>query len=90
MSNKIDFSFDFGFSTISEDELDAVQEAKTETELLSRKLNNIDNKALMLYNAILPLLENLKENPEKDFIRWPNRLEKIEQFEKKLKSILDS
>jgi hypothetical protein len=90
MADKIDFSFDFGFSAISEDELDAVQEAKTETELLSKKLNNIDNKALVLYNAILPLLENLKENPEKDFIRWPNRVQKIEQFEKKLKSILDS
>jgi hypothetical protein len=34
-----------------------------------------------LYNAILPLLSNLKANPEKDYIYWPNRVEKVEAFE---------
>ena len=34
-----------------------------------------------LYNAILPLLTNLKKNPEKEYILWPNRVEKVEQFE---------
>ena len=40
-----------------------------------------------LYNAITPLLNNLKQNPEKDYILWPNRLEKVEQFESHLQSI---
>jgi len=37
-----------------------------------------------LYNAITPLLNNLKANPEKEYILWPNRTEKIEAFENKL------
>ena len=69
--------FDFGFTAVDEDELEVVQQAKTtanEAEATSDKLNN-------LYNAILPLLSNLKKNPEKDYIYWPNRVEKVEQFE---------
>lgn len=41
----------------------------------------------MLYNGILPLLENLKKNPEKDYIYWPNRTGKVEEFELYLKKI---
>ena len=40
-----------------------------------------------LYNAIQPLLNNLKANPEKEYILWPKRLEKIEQFESYLQGI---
>ena len=32
-------------------------------------------------NSILPLLSNLKANPEKDYIYWPKRTEKVEAFE---------
>ena len=31
-------------------------------------------------NMIQPLLNNLQKNPEKDYIYWPNRLEKVEAF----------
>ena len=40
-----------------------------------------------LYSSILPLLEQLKKNPEKEYIYWPNRVEKIEQFEQHLLNI---
>jgi len=40
-----------------------------------------------LYNAIQPLLNNLKANPEKEYIKWPKRTEKIEQFEDHIQSI---
>lgn len=49
----------------------------------------VDNRAEELYNAISIFLENLKKNPEKDTIHWPNRVEKIEQFQKKLKEIVE-
>ena len=29
---------------------------------------------------VQPLLNNLKKNPSKDYIYWPNRLDKIEEF----------
>jgi hypothetical protein len=34
-----------------------------------------------LFNAITPLLNNLKANPEKEYIKWPNRVDKVEAFE---------
>ena len=76
--------FDFGFTAMDADELEVVQQAKavaTEAEGTSEKLNN-------LYNAILPLLNNLKLNPEKDYIYWPNRTQKIEAFEDKIANII--
>jgi len=69
--------FDFGFTAVDETELEAVQQAQkvaVEAEGTADRLNN-------LYNAILPLLSNLKKNPEKEYIYWPNRIEKVEQFE---------
>ena len=89
--------FDFGFTAVDEDELEAVQQsqlavqqtASTATQLegeVSRLQDKIDN----LYNAVIPLLSNLKKSPEKSYILWPNRTEKIEQFEDHLRSILKS
>ena len=82
----MDLNFDFGFTAVDEDELEAVQQAKTtvtQAEATSDKLNN-------LYNAILPLLSNLKANPEKDYIYWPNRVEKVEQFEDLISNIVNN
>lgn len=75
--------FDFGFTAVDEDELDAVQQAQkvaVEAEGAADKLNE-------LYNAMIPLLSNLKKNPDKDYIYWPNRIEKVEQFEEHLYKI---
>lgn len=69
--------FDFGFTAVTEGELDAVQQAQAKAETayeIHKQLNE-------MYNSILPLLNNLKANPEKDYIYWPNRAEKIEAFE---------
>jgi len=43
-----------------------------------------------LYNAVKPLLKNLKTNPEKEYILWPNRLAKVEEFEEFLYDIYKS
>jgi hypothetical protein len=43
-----------------------------------------------LYNSIVPLLNNLKKNPEKEYILWPNRVEKVEEFETRLLNIYRS
>jgi len=40
-----------------------------------------------LYNMFQPLLNNLALNPEKDYILWPNRLEKIEEFRDKIDAV---
>ena len=73
--------FDFGFTLVDEDELDIVQEVKAEVESVVSNKETTTKRLDNLNNAIQPLLNNLKQNPEKEYIKWPNRLEKIEQFE---------
>ena len=82
-----DLDFDFGFTAVTEDELDVVKKTQEEVSgkeyLLTSKQDTLDN----LYNAIMPLLSNLKKNPEKEYILWPNRLQKVEEFEDHINKI---
>ena len=66
--------FDFGFTAVDESELDSVQIQKNAATSIEERLDS-------LYNAIIPLLNNLKKNPEKEYILWPKRLVKVEEFE---------
>jgi len=72
--------FDFGFTVVDEEELDAVKHKMDDANATQDKLDR-------LYNAIQPLLNNLKKNPEKEYILWPNRIEKVDQFADKLYKI---
>lgn len=83
----MDDMFDFGFTAVDEDELSAVQSTAQEAEKASQAALSTQDKLDKLYNAITPLLTNLKANPEKEYILWPNRLEKVEQFESHLQKI---
>jgi hypothetical protein len=69
--------FDFGFTAVDETELEAAQQLENVSSEAERSQEKLDE----LYNAIQPLLANLKMNPEKEYILWPDRLDKIEQFE---------
>jgi len=70
-----DDDFDFGFTTISETDLTSGQDQ------LTKQLQS-------LYNAIIPLLKNLQSNPDKDYINWPNRVKKIQEFKTKIDEIV--
>jgi hypothetical protein len=76
-------AFDFGFTAVHENELESVQAAVNSTALAETAQSKLDN----LYKAIVPLLANLKKNPEKDYIFWPKRTDKIEKFEQMLAQI---
>ena len=54
------------------------------------ELKEGENKLEKVRALIMPLLNNLLINPEKDYIYWPNRTEKIEQFIDKLDSVINS
>lgn len=84
--NMVDF--DFGFTAMTEDELSVVQESKAQAETASATAEEAFAKAQIMYEAIIPLLNNLKANPEKDYIYWPNRYEKLDDFADKLHQIL--
>jgi hypothetical protein len=63
---------DFGFST------EAIKpEYNPEVADLKERLKAIRK-------IYLPMLEKLKENPDNEIIKWPNRLEVIEKQIKKL------
>jgi hypothetical protein len=79
-----DDMFDFGFTAVDEDELTAVKALRTTADEVASTAEDTQIKLDKLYNAITPLLNNLKANPEKEYILWPNRTEKIEAFENKL------
>ena len=66
--------FDFGFTAMDDTELEKVQTAVDDANTAQERLDG-------LYSAIIPLLANLKANPEKEMIKWPNRVEKVEAFE---------
>lgn len=84
--------FDFGFSFVDED-YEEVKEAsnKLQSEYTStvEQVEDLQQRVDLLYRSILPFLDNLCKNPEKSTILWPNRVEKIEQFKKKLKQITE-
>ena len=79
--------FDFGFTLVDEDELDTVQEIEQKVSETSSTVEAAQDKLDKLFGAIQPLLNNLKANPEKELIKWPNRLEKIEAFEDHIQKI---
>ena len=89
MDNR-EITFDFGFTAISEVELDAyqdAQEAHSKVEQAAGEAGEYHNRLNKLFNAIQPLLNNLKKDPSKDYILWPDRLSKIEAFEDMLQDI---
>jgi hypothetical protein len=78
----IDDTDDFGFSFTDnlEPELYAAQEQSVKEQ----------QKAEQMYKLIMPLLNNLKKNPDKPNIHWPDRVKKIDDFIFKLNAILDN
>ena len=66
-----DLEDDFGFSLISEEELNA-------------GVQDVTDKLHGLRKMVMPLLNNLMKNPDKEYIYWPDRVKKIEAFIKKM------
>lgn len=90
--------FDFGFSLVDADELEQVQQLSTEVSALSSNAEEWEAqaeqwriKAQSIYASVLPLLENLSQSPEKEYIFWPgeDRVNKINAFKLRLNQILE-
>lgn len=82
--------FDFGFTAMTEDELDAVQTVTAQVEATTGELGKLQEKIAKLRNAIEPLLKNLEANPDKAYIHWPDRTAKVRAFRKHLDDIIKS
>jgi hypothetical protein len=75
---------DFGFTAVNENELDIAKQASSASSTASEN----EEKLKKLHNAVKPLLANLKQNPDKEYILWPNRVATIEKFESHLADIV--
>ena len=75
---------DFGFTAVNESELEVAKAASTASSSAKQQ----EEKLKKLYNAIKPLLANLKQNPDK--IDWdelsenPNAIHILEQNHDKI------
>jgi len=93
---KINSDDDFGFSLVSEEELKAheellkkkVEEQSKVVQQTAKKMEEtaaqMQDKLHGLRNMIMPLLVNLAKDPEKTYILWPDRADKIQKFIKKV------
>lgn len=77
---------DFGFTAMTFDDISAVLEQSKNAEINTVE-ENYKNKIETLKKMILALLNNLAANPEKEYIYWPNRVEKIKEQIEKVKKI---
>ena len=94
MSNKdVDTieDFDFGFSFTDETEQAKAQVQNLTDDLKNQRseLEDLQYRLEKLYNAITPFLDNLCRDPDKPTIHWPNRVEKIQDYKTKLKTIVE-
>jgi len=81
--------FDFGFTAVTEEELTTALPAVHQAEYDREHVIEMERRLDKLHSAILPLLDNLRKNPESEYIRWPNRDEKIDAFESYIAKIVD-
>ncbi len=77
---------DFGFTAMTFDDISAILEESKNAEINSVE-EQYKNKIETLKKMILALLNNLASNPEKEYIYWPNRVEKIKEQIEKVKKI---
>jgi hypothetical protein len=80
---------DFGFSLVSEQELKKHEEflkkkVEEQSKVVVDTANQLTDKLHGLRNMIMPLLNNLAKDPDKEYILWPDRSEKIKAFIKKI------
>lgn len=85
-----DLNFDFGFTAVTEEELEVVQNVAAQVEASTGEIEKLQQKLNTLRNAIEPLLKNLEANPEKAYIHWPDRQPKVKAFRAHLDKIMKS
>jgi hypothetical protein len=82
----LDLSNDFGFTAATEEEL----AEPLVSDVRAATVEELKSKLLEVEKMIMPLLVNLMKNPEKEYIKWPNRVPVIEQQIQKILAITRS
>lgn len=80
-----DFDESFGFSTVDTEEIMSYNQS--EVDSLRAENEDLESRLTKMHTTINKLLTNLSKNPEQELIKWPNRLQKINEFKIKLDRI---
>jgi len=80
---------DFGF-TFSDSPEEETKKFKTELTAKASDVIKWKSKCSEMHSMIMPLLNNLKRNPDQPTINWPSREEKLDEFIAKINSILEN
>lgn len=83
----MDDDFDFGFNLVDSDELEEVQKARTQASEYSSLAQGQGQKVERIMNMLEPLFRNLKSSPEKPYVYWPDRVDRINAFWEKLNEV---
>lgn len=93
--NKVE---DFGFSFVDDPNVKFEQQylteksdlmvAKAEITHLNKTIGFYRQKNVELLSVVEKFLDKLKDTPEKEYIYWPNRVEKIDEFKDYLNDIM--
>lgn len=81
---KLDEDFDFGFTSVGEGDI-KLEELSELSDLTDKYKANLEK----MHKLITPLIKNLMANSDKSYIHWPNRQEKLIEFQKQLDSLLN-
>ncbi len=76
--------FDFGFTSVEEGDINkhVLDELSGASELYKDRLER-------MHKMITPLIKNLMADADtKNYIHWPNRKEKLQQFQEQLDNLL--
>lgn len=82
---------DFGFTTLSNDEVRANVIStldKKEVERLKDTNEHLKDALKKMHDAIIPMLVNLNNTAQKEYIYWPNRGKVISEKIRELNALL--
>ena len=80
--------WDFGFALVSEEELRSLEiELAAKNKEITIESDQYKGKYDALYTMIMVLMRNLSAEPDKSYIFWPNRIEKVNEFIAKINSL---
>jgi hypothetical protein len=84
--------YDFGFSLVSEDEMKAREDKAAASAVAphAAKAEDAEQRLNNVMKMVLPFLNNLAKDSEKDYIYWPDRSKKMKEFIEKLSIIAGS
>ena len=96
MKEREEIFFDFGFTVEDEEDILAKSELKYDVVMMEDRIKSVEAHLIKMnayvhdvYNKVLPLLNNLaKDADKKPIINWPNRKEKIVEFQETLLQVV--